>query len=44
MIVSAIRPDSEDDWQTATIQQAIKKHKGVDAFFQAVADHYELPT
>ena len=41
-IVSALLPEKEDDWQKATIQQAIRKHGGVDAFFQAVADLYEL--
>ena len=35
--------DKEDDWQTATIQQAIKKYKGADNFFQAVADFYQRP-
>ena len=42
-IVSALLPESEDEWQKATIQQAIKKYKGVNAFFQAVADHVKMP-
>ena len=42
-IVEAIMPEDTENWQTATAQKAIKKHKGVDQFFKAVTDYYQFP-
>ncbi len=42
-IADALMPEKAENWQTITIQEAIKKHNGVDNFFQTTDKYYKLP-
>ena len=42
-IVKSILPENTDDWKKVPIKKAIETLKGVDNFFKAVADSYQIP-
>ena len=42
-IVRSILPEDIEDWQKVPTKKAIETLKGVDNFFKAVADSYQIP-
>ena len=43
VIVKSILPNDLDDWKNVPIKKAIESLQGVDNFFKAVADSYQIP-